>query len=326
MKGSFVNNFSCLLRPAHRLLPLRIMSAVVNSAAMCLKITLPAKFAAFAPEPSYTSRKHPCGAGAEVQAFPTHFGGFRGLHGIVTLFSMLFCLSVTASVVAQPVNVVSLQNTVTSTTEVNDADKTNTTSMAASKDPASPATSASTELANIDAKPQINTVQTDQITETATAPSKDVNTPTTKAEHIKTPTAPPELGVPPAVSAITTPAISTPANSTPQLRSSAALPPIHEVVIYLALVVFAIVLLASFAKKMQLRLPGGQHFKLVATLPLGPKERLLVIEIQGKQRVLGVTAQQINFLFELELPLESDKVASNFHSQLQSWMNKSTSA
>lgn len=318
MNGSFVNNFSCLLRPAHRFFLLRIMSAVVSSAAMFQKVTLLAKFAAFARELSCTSRKLTGEAGAEVQAIRKHPSGFRGLHGIVTLFSMLFCLSVSASVLALPVNVVSLQNTVNSTTEVNDADKTNTTSMAASKDPASPTTSASAELANIDPKPQINTVQT---AETASAPPQDVNTPTTRSEHIKTPTSRSDLGAPPAVSAI-----STPTNPNPQLRSSAALPPIHEVVIYLALVVFAIVLLASFAKKMQLRLPGGQHFKLVATLPLGPKERLLVIEIQGKQRVLGVTAQQINFLFELESPLESDKVASNFHSQLQSWMNKSTSA
>jgi len=176
----------------------------------------------------------------------------------------------------------------------------------------------STSAASPNQTPTVNPAKT---THTLTETSVDT---AIQASSVSLPT--PSITPSPEMRQPSSSSVVTPASTTPQLRSSAALPPIHEVVIYLALVVFAIVLLASFAKKMQLRLPGGQHFKLIATLPLGPKERLLVIEIQGKQRVLGVTSQQINFLFDLETPLESDKVASNFHSQLQSWMNKSTSA
>ena len=46
------------------------------------------------------------------------------------------------------------------------------------------------------------------------------------------------------------------------------------------------------------------------------------VEIQGKQRVIGVTANSVNFLFELETPLTEEKLASDFHTQLQSLLKK----
>ncbi len=101
-----------------------------------------------------------------------------------------------------------------------------------------------------------------------------------------------------------------------------ALPGVGQIVISLALVVGLVLLLAFFYKKMQLKLPGNKHFRIVATLNIGQRERLLVIEMQGKQRVLGVTAQQINFLFDLETPLPEEKLASDFHTQLQSFLKK----
>ncbi|SEA49408.1 flagellar biosynthetic protein FliO [Alkalimonas amylolytica] len=95
-----------------------------------------------------------------------------------------------------------------------------------------------------------------------------------------------------------------------------------KIVISLAFVILLVLMLGWAFKKLTLRIPGSQHMKVISTIPLGPKERLLVIEIQGKQRVLGVTSQQINFLFELNEPLPEEKLASEFHSQLQSWLKK----
>jgi flagellar protein FliO/FliZ len=106
------------------------------------------------------------------------------------------------------------------------------------------------------------------------------------------------------------------------LTPSANVPGLGEVVISLALVLGAILALALLYKKMQLKMPGNRHFKVVATLAVGPKERILVIELQGKQRVIGVTAHSVNFLFELENPLPEEKLASDFHSQLQSFLKK----
>lgn len=113
-----------------------------------------------------------------------------------------------------------------------------------------------------------------------------------------------------------------PDNVTQPLRQSANLPGLSQIVISLALVLAAIVVLALLYKKLQLKLPGTKHFKVVATLPVGQKERILVIEIQGKQRVIGVTPHSVNFLFDLENPLPEEKLASDFHTQLQSFLKK----
>ena len=110
--------------------------------------------------------------------------------------------------------------------------------------------------------------------------------------------------------------------ATQPLRQSANLPGLGQIVISLALVVGAIVVLALLYKKLQLKMPGSKHFKVVATLPVGQKERILVIEIQGKQRVIGVTPHSVNFLFDLENPLPEEKLASDFHTQLQSFLKK----
>ena len=106
------------------------------------------------------------------------------------------------------------------------------------------------------------------------------------------------------------------------LKQTANLPGLGQIVISLALVVGAIVLLAFLYKKLQLKMPGSKHFKVIATLPVGQKERILVIEIQGKQRVIGVTPHSVNFLFELENNLPEEKLASDFHTQLQSFLKK----
>lgn len=90
----------------------------------------------------------------------------------------------------------------------------------------------------------------------------------------------------------------------------------------LLLVVAIVIALGWIFKKLTLRLPGSKHIKIISSMPLGPKERLLVIEMQGKQRVLGVTAHSINLLFELENSLPEEKLASDFHTQLQSFLKK----
>lgn len=107
----------------------------------------------------------------------------------------------------------------------------------------------------------------------------------------------------------------------PAERPSAGLG-LGKMALSLAIVVAIVLTLGWAFKKLTLRLPGSRHIKIISTMPLGPKERLLVVEVQGKQRVLGVTANSINLLFELENPLPEEKLASDFHTQLQSFLKK----
>jgi len=95
-----------------------------------------------------------------------------------------------------------------------------------------------------------------------------------------------------------------------------------KIVISLTIVVAVVIGLGWMFKKLSLRMPGNRQIKVICALPLGQRERILVIEIQGKQRVIGVTAHNINFLFELENPLPEEKLALDFHTQLQSFLKK----
>ncbi|WP_423187045.1 flagellar biosynthetic protein FliO [Alishewanella sp. d11] len=97
---------------------------------------------------------------------------------------------------------------------------------------------------------------------------------------------------------------------------------LSKIVISLALVILLVLGLGWMFKKLSLRLPGNRQIKVICALPLGQRERILVIEIQGKQRVVGVTPHSINLLFELENPLPEEKLASDFHTQLQSFLKK----
>lgn len=116
-------------------------------------------------------------------------------------------------------------------------------------------------------------------------------------------------------SRITAPAAETPPRAAGELS-------LGNMVISLAIVIVVVVALGWAFKKLTSRLPGNRHIKIICAVPLGQRERLLVVEMQGKQRVLGVTPQSISFLFELENSLPEEKLASDFHTQLQSFLKK----
>jgi len=60
------------------------------------------------------------------------------------------------------------------------------------------------------------------------------------------------------------------------------------------LVVLAVILmLAWIAKKARVFGSNHQQLQVVATLPLGPKERIMVIKVGNEQVLVGVTGQQL---------------------------------
>ncbi len=92
----------------------------------------------------------------------------------------------------------------------------------------------------------------------------------------------------------------------------------------LVLVVVTIIALAFLVKRFNPHLATSEDFKVVRSLTLGTKERLLVVEIDNKQHLLGVTPNAINYLYELQKPLperEMTPLAKQF-SQLLNTKNK----
>ena len=78
------------------------------------------------------------------------------------------------------------------------------------------------------------------------------------------------------------------------------------VVLSLLLVVALILLLGYIVKRMNLNITGGRDIKVVSSLALGNKERVVVIDVQGQQHLLGVTSHQVSYLASLPQPLQSD--------------------
>ena len=65
---------------------------------------------------------------------------------------------------------------------------------------------------------------------------------------------------------------------------------------------------------------GADRIQIVATRPLGPKERLVVVDLDGEQLLLGVSQGHMQTLHKLERPLpdvESDAAAGGFAAKLR---------
>lgn len=72
---------------------------------------------------------------------------------------------------------------------------------------------------------------------------------------------------------------------------------------------------------------GHQGLELVASLNVGQRERIVVVQAGTQQIVLGVTQTQINHLTELEVPLNRPETASvgSFRSNLEQMLRKERS-
>ena len=79
---------------------------------------------------------------------------------------------------------------------------------------------------------------------------------------------------------------------------------IASVVLSLLLVLGTVVLCGwLWSRSRGWRGAAGEVFSVVATQPLGPRERIVVIEVAGKQLVVGMTATQINTLYVFDEPV-----------------------
>jgi flagellar protein FliO/FliZ len=74
-------------------------------------------------------------------------------------------------------------------------------------------------------------------------------------------------------------------------------------------------------------LMGGQHMKVVSSLPLGPREKLLLVDVGGEQLLLGVTPGRINCLHNFNTPVVPTEVSSDgsdFSQKLKEILGRTT--
>ena len=95
-------------------------------------------------------------------------------------------------------------------------------------------------------------------------------------------------------------------------------------ILSLLLVLVLIVASASVLKKFNVTNTSSTNaLKVITSLHLGSKEKLVVVQIGSKQLLLGVTSQQINVLETLEDPIEvNTPVNQKFAESIQKLLNK----
>ncbi len=77
-----------------------------------------------------------------------------------------------------------------------------------------------------------------------------------------------------------------------------------SIILSLLLVLGLIVVVALILKRFQPQGGTLSGMKVITSLHLGTKEKLVVVDVDGKQLLLGVTAQQITLIQTLDKPME----------------------
>ena len=85
----------------------------------------------------------------------------------------------------------------------------------------------------------------------------------------------------------------------------------------LAGIIVLILLLAAFLKKFSNLNLVASHIKIIDSQNLGAKEKLVIVEIQDKQYVLGVTPHNINRVCELDDPIAKKESSLSFDSMMK---------
>lgn len=65
-------------------------------------------------------------------------------------------------------------------------------------------------------------------------------------------------------------------------------------------------------------LAGSESFRVVASLPVGQRERVVVLQVGERQVLLGVAAGRVNLLHALEQPLHIDGASP----AMQGWLGR----
>jgi len=91
--------------------------------------------------------------------------------------------------------------------------------------------------------------------------------------------------------------------------------PLANMIGGLIAVIAVILLLAYIVKRLNLVSSNGGLIKTIAVNSIGQREKVVLVEVNGQQYLLGVTAQQINLIDKLTTAV--DVPTSSFASRLK---------
>ena len=94
-------------------------------------------------------------------------------------------------------------------------------------------------------------------------------------------------------------------------------------IVALLMVLGIIIVCAIILKRFQPARVEGKGLKIVTSMSLGAKERLVVVQVGDKQQLLGVTGQNISLLDTLDTPLDiSTPIATELGQSIVSLVQK----
>jgi flagellar protein FliO/FliZ len=94
-------------------------------------------------------------------------------------------------------------------------------------------------------------------------------------------------------------------------------------VIGLAVVVVLLLLLARLMTKLGGGVIGGREsFRVLASLPVGQRERVIVLQVGQQQIVLGVAPGRVNLVHRLEEPLLLEASAAPAEAPAYTWLTR----
>ena len=93
------------------------------------------------------------------------------------------------------------------------------------------------------------------------------------------------------------------------------------------LLVLAIIVGLLYASKwfMQRRPRGGRRLRFIEAMAVGNKEKLVLVEVDDRQLLLGVSTNQVNLIKELDAP-ESNPFAQHLADQVEQDQSKQDEA
>jgi len=98
-----------------------------------------------------------------------------------------------------------------------------------------------------------------------------------------------------------------------------------SMIMSLLMVLVLIFISAWVLKKFNVVNKTSTGMKVITSLPVGTKEKIIVVQIGDEQLLLGVGAQQVTLLKTLEKPLEiATPISTDLSQKLSQFISKST--
>lgn len=90
----------------------------------------------------------------------------------------------------------------------------------------------------------------------------------------------------------------------------------------LIVVIGIVFMLAYLLRRFNVTQNGSNEMQVVASMVVGTRERMMVIQVGEEQHLIGITANNINHLAKLEQPINGTNAAENLKSKFQSLLVK----